>query len=212
MLPSAVRTVRMAFSCRPCSFSFLISRNCSTTLLRIIPVPQLITPNRKLQLLLPVTKHMTFHSYQLRGFRNQIRSSFFSCSVFIFTSMPKRFTLRPRGEITQVIFPLRSQQFCASAQNCRLKNKPSGLFFNLHSFPSKSLCSPACRHASLHRRLILHLPHMKADCSVPSVLPQSSFARYARRMSAYLCKQTCPSMRPPSGRIRAKKRTRRSLA
>ena len=42
-------------------------------------------------------------------------------------------TLRPRGEITQVISPLRSQQFCASAQNCRLKNKPSGLFFNLTS-------------------------------------------------------------------------------
>ena len=35
-----------------------------------------------------------------------------------------------------MISPLRSQQFCASAQNCRLKNKPSGLFFNL--FPSSS--------------------------------------------------------------------------
>ena len=30
-----------------------------------------------------------------------------------------------------MISPLRSQQFCASAQNCRLKNKSSGLFFNL---------------------------------------------------------------------------------
>ena len=57
-----------------------------------------------------------------------------------------------------MISPLRSQQFCASAQNCRLKNKPSGLFFNLYPpfsrprrrpFTAAPRATPAARAASI---------------------------------------------------------------
>ena len=106
-------------------------------------------------------------------------------------------TLRPRGEITQVISPLRSQQFCASAQNCRLKNKPSGLFFNLPPLPApESKFSIAQFHGGLHLSAVFP-PHSdkKGRLTPPftHVIPVPSSGSPGMDCPRPGCSAECPS-------------------